>query len=339
MRNWRFTEPRAVGVALFAALAAALVFAGCSRPDEGALELKARAREINSRLVPARNAALAIRDAAQNVFEHQARYDAPFKPGREYATYDGSLVYAKEADGKSSIIGTGATPVVGPTLAKMKRLEHLIPALMKETGAHSDVAMAWFATPESLGVFYPPYDMVALVPPRLDVTREILPYLRAVEGNPSNSPVWLEPYIDMTGKGYMVTVSVPLVSSDGAVLGVAGADVALEPLIKDVAGPSFNNRLLVSADSYVLAAGERAAKALGVESLGRVYYLRIIERDVPAPEKFRLDRSGDEKLAALGRRLKTFTGESTLPWGDKVLNLKAEKVPETGWLLVEVDLK
>ena len=34
----------------------------------------------------------------------------------------------------------------------------------------------------------------------------------APAANPGRVPVWVEPYVDITGKGYMVTVSVPVLS-------------------------------------------------------------------------------------------------------------------------------
>lgn len=314
---------------------------GCAGKKDDNSTLTADAAKVNARLAAAREAVGRVASSAAEVMADPARFSTPLYPERKFAAYEGVMVYAKEPDGKSTILGTGAVPVVGKAMGRLRSLEHLEPELQREVKQNADISMAWFGTGESLAVFYPPFDMVALVPPGMDITKDILPYRRAAEGNPSGGPVWTEPYIDITGKGYMFTVSRPVLSASKpeSVIGVAGIDVALEPLVRDDIGPSFTDRMLVSSESYVLAVGERLGKALGVESLGRIYYLRQVEKDVPAPEKFRLDRHADMRVVSLGRSLQTLVGGVSLPWGDKVLHLKAEKIPETGWYLVEGSAK
>jgi hypothetical protein len=320
----------------------ALTLCGCAPTQpQSVTSLSQEASRLNEGFVSVRVSAERLRDSLADVLANPEKFDMPQFPKRVYATYEQSLVYAKEPDGKSTIIATGHVPVDGEVRARLRRLEHLEPLLEKEVKAQSLISMAWAATDESLGVFYPGYDMVALVPPRLDVENDILPYRVATEGNPSFGPVWTEPYVDITGKGYMVTVSVPVAPGrpGGKVEAVAGNDVALEPLVRELAGPGFADRMLLSKDLYVIFAGERLRQALGVESLGQVYYLRQVQKDVPAPEKFRLDRALDPRLRDLGKRLSGLEGEAFLPWGDGTLSLKAARVPETGWLLVEGALR
>lgn len=65
--------------------------------------------------------------------------------------------------------------------------------------------------------------------------REIIFYTVAdPQNNPELQPQWTPTYVDFAGAGWMVTASVPMVSSDGEFLGIMSHDVTIESL-KEIA--------------------------------------------------------------------------------------------------------
>lgn len=312
-----------------------------SRTDAPTDALNAQAGRIEARFEEIRNSVLRVRDGCAELFLNPSSFPSPLFPQRTYATYDKCLVYDRNPTGKSSVVATGHTPVDAEVMARFRRLEHLEPLLKREVAGIPWISMSWAATNESLGVFHPPFDMVALVPPRLNIPEDILPYKYAISGNPSLGPVWSEPYVDITGKGYMVTVSVPVVRHAGLTetLAVAGNDVALKPVAEELLAGDFGNRMLLSRERYVVAAGAAIARELGVEALGQVFYLRRVEKDVPAAENYRLDRHPDPRVRDLAARLPAPGSVAAFPWGGRTLTLATSEVPECGWLLVEGTLR
>lgn len=305
------------------------------RSERRAPTIEEEAARIDAGLTAIVGSLERLRAEAARVATDPALLGVPLEPGRIYAFLDNTLYYQWRKDGKSSILSTGRFPADEAQIARLRRLEHLEPVLAREAASHPWISMDWFATPESLGVFYPPWDMAAFVPPRLDVTIDILPYRRAVEGNPGRAPVWVEPYVDITGKGYMVTVSAP-VGASGVLLGVVGHDVALEPLARLFRGEGYENRLLLTRELYVVAGGEEALRPLGLRALGEYYYLRRRDRDIEAPGRFRLTAHENERIRAAAARIAGGEREIEIPLDGRRMLLRAAPIAGAGWFLAEV---
>jgi hypothetical protein len=314
----------------------ALASLACSRsPGARAPAAEVLARQLGADLAAVRRESSAVAAEVQRIFSSGAPA-APLYPERKYSFYAGKLWYGGGEEGRGIVLATGFTPVDPPLIARARRLEHLEVPLKRLTEACPLVAMGWVALPESAAVFYPPFDVVAHVPPGLCVFKEILPYRAAAPTeNPAGRPVWTEPYVDVTGKGYMITVGVP-VRAGGVFLGVAGADVALEPVSERVSALADRVVLLLSRSGYVVAATPAAEAVTGLKALGDLYYLSQVQTDVPAPDTYLLARQA--QAAESARRFADAVAgrEPEVTLGGARYRVHAAAVPEVGWQVVEL---
>ncbi|MDF1554755.1 MAG: hypothetical protein P1P84_16920 [Deferrisomatales bacterium] len=319
-------------------LTAMLVAAGCEtgRPPPGA-GLADTAAALDAELGRVREAAVELAAAAAECFADPARYAVPRFPEREYRTFEGTLTYYQGGPGESAALLSQPTPAGEAALGQMRLLEHLDGALRQVVAASPLVAMAWVATGGSAAVFFPPFDLVAYVPGGIEVPRDILPYRAAAPAsNPRRVPVWVEPYVDMCGKGYMVTVSAPAYRGPEMVA-VAAADVAVAGVVgRFLPGNAAELRLLLTASGFLAGATETAGRALGIEALGRFNYLDQVQRDAPAPERFNLAQHPTAEVRELATRVLGGQSSFPLPVGERRYQVANAAVPVAGWHLVEL---
>ena len=93
---------------------------------------------------------------------------------------------------------------------------------------------------------------------------------------------------------------------------------------------------LLTASGFLAGATKPAGRALGIEALGRFYYLHQMQRDAPALEGFNLLQNP----AAAVRRLATrvLAGEASFPLAvdNRRYWVSTAAVPVAGWHLVEL---
>ena len=323
---------RAFGVLL----AALFLAAGCeTRPPPAGTGLADTAEALDAELGRVRGATVALAAAAAERFADPSRYSEPRFPDRRYRTFEGALTYYQGGAEESAALLCQPTPADAAALGQLRLLEHLDGALRQVVATSPLVAMAWAATGGGAAVFHPAFDLVASVPPGLDVAADILPYRAAAPAaNPGRVPVWVEPYVDITGKDYMVTVSVPVYLGAG-MLAVVGADVAVAGVARRfLVGDGGELRLLLTASGFLAGATEPLAQALGIEALGRVYYLDQVQRDAPAPEGFNLIQHPTAEVRELATRVLAGEASFHLPVGERRYQVTTAAVPVAGWHLV-----
>ncbi|HSH69887.1 MAG TPA: hypothetical protein VK997_08210 [Deferrisomatales bacterium] len=325
---------RVLGVLLTAMLVAAGCETGQPPPGRG---LADTAAALDAELGRVREATVTLAVASAERFADPSGYATPRFPDRRYRTFEGALTYYQGGPEESAVLLSQPTPAGEAALGQMRLLEHLDGALRQVVATSPLVAMAWVATGDSAVVFFPPFDLVAYVPTGVDVPRDILPYqVAAPASNPGRGPVWVEPYVDMCGKGYMVTVSAPVYRGPEMVA-VAAADVAVAGVVgRFLPGNAEELRLLLTASGFLAGATEPAGRALGIEALGRFSYLDQVQRDAPAPARFNLVQHTTAEVRELATRV--LAGESSfpLPVGERRYRVATAAVPVAGWHLVEL---
>lgn len=294
-----------------------------------------KAARLDERFRQVRLALGRARAAAETLLSSPEKYPIPLYPERVYAFYENTLYYATGSQNKGAIVATGRKPVDEALKRKVRLLENMEPVLQQQTASTPWIAMAWYGDAENIAVFDPPFDLLAFVPPRIDIPKDILPYRLAAETFPPGKSVWLDPYIDITGKGYMVTVSEP-VQVGGKLAGVVGNDISVSSIAKDFASPEYADSLLVSQRNYVVAAGKEAANLLNLSALGDFYYLKQVEKDTPAPETFLLENQRETGLAQLASGLTGGAADIGFSARGKSFLAHVTPLPETGWHLIDV---
>lgn len=311
-----------------------VLLAGCADPAQKAGEqLELQARRLNDALARARQGIETLRDGIGQTFAATDLGRVSGDLGPAYAYFEGMAFYKKDVVG-CGMWASGLIPIGEAERRRIRVLSGFEQPIIDYTRANELVELAYVLTTDHVGMFYPPFDAVSLLPPGVDFHEAYKPFFLAEPANdPGRKTVWVDTYIDATGNGYVSTASAPAYAGD-AFLGAVGCDIMLEKV-----GRTFlrNDRMqmLVDRHSLVLCASERLQRELPLQALGIYYYTDSVEKDEYAPEEFRLANNRDESIRRLGE---TLFRENRFP-----VTLDGERytcsvatVPETGWRLVEL---
>ncbi|WP_029895872.1 hypothetical protein [Desulfohalovibrio reitneri] len=216
----------------------------------------------------------------------------------------------------------------------MAALERVCGRSIKEAVTrHLFIDQAYVLTTSSVAVYYPPTEAAALLPLRMDFNTAIRPvYMAGPQTNPVRGTIWLPPYVDATGKGYVTSVCTPVYSGERYVAS-AGCDLRTRPLGESLLDPSRAALLLLDERRTVVHATPPARRRYGISCLDDVYYLDTVREDVLAPSEYQLDRQSSPTAAALAR---------VLPDDDRRFSFSLLGAPcpaevrtlENGWRLV-----
>lgn len=315
-----------------------LTLGGCQSQGPEMPEPRARADRIDEILRQAREATCGLALEASTVLaDPEAHRDGVYS-GERYRYYQDTVYFTPEDDGGCAVWASGVVPVDAALRTKIRTLEHLDPFIKLTAGTSRFIAQSYVLIKESVGVVYPFYDTVAYMPPLLDFNQSILPFYSAgPEHNPERAPVWIEPYIDATGKGYTVTVSCP-VYVGGRFEGVAGSDMPLLPIRETLLDEEDAGYMILAKGMLPAASNALADELLSMPGLGEYYYLDEVTEDVHASDSYKLVNAPDPEVRALAERLAAVREAETFTWniGGRQLQFSVCLIAETGWLLVRI---
>ncbi|MBL8968857.1 MAG: hypothetical protein JNG85_17775, partial [Spirochaetaceae bacterium] len=263
------------------AVTLALVPSSCAdRFAEGAAEAGAIAAAMDAKTVAIRRGLLGVAEKGLEILSNPGAYASDLFPGRSFEFFKETVYHTPKDDGHGTLFSTGFVPVGPKEKARLKALEHLSPhqkAFVESGPAGGLVSQTYFITADSLFAFYPYADLLSYIPPKRDIrTRGI--WLRFTEGPQSGAAYhWAAPYVDTTGKGYVVDVTCP-VRSGGEFVAVAGADITLNALEAGLAARDDLNLILVEpASTQIIALSAAAERLFKVDNADAFKYLRMIE--------------------------------------------------------------
>lgn len=331
---------------LLAGMAAGLAFLGCrDRYAEGKAEEARIAADLDGKTVLIREGLSSIATEAGSILARDTAAVTPLFPGREYVFYRDTIYYNPKDDGNGAMFYTGAVPVGPAQKARVLALEGLVPAqkAFVESGpAKGLVVQTYLITGDSLLVFYPFSDLLSYIPPKRDMKGRGVWKKMSVEANPGRGPQWDAPYVDTTGKGYMVDITCP-VEIKGAMEAVAGADITLNALNKDLAGRSDLKLFLVERkNAQILAMSAAAESAFSLGNVEAFKYLRMIEnaeliKDAVLPDNLVLTKTSSEPMRQLWAAIQGDQADFFVDLGGRKLRAHADYLRETGWALVLVE--
>jgi len=311
-----------------------LLFGGCADPADGVGErLESQARSLNDALVRARRGVEAIRDDMGKTFAATDLGGVSGDLGQDYAYFEDKAFYKKDVGG-CGLWASGLTPVGETERRRIRVLSGFEQPIIDYARANEMVELAYVLTSDHVGMFYPPFDAVSLLPPGVDFHQAYKPfYLAEPKNDPEGRTIWVDTYIDATGNGYVSTASAPVYAA-GAFLGVVGCDIMLEKVGRKFLRPD-RMQMLVDRHSLVLCASDPLLRNLRLQALGMYYYIESVEKDEYAPEEFRLVNHRDEAVRRLGEALFREARFSVTLAGEHY-TCSVAAVPETGWRLVEL---
>ncbi|APG27583.1 hypothetical protein A7E78_06885 [Syntrophotalea acetylenivorans] len=317
-----------------ACLLLSFVFTGCqSGADTRREKLRVTAGAISNIFIGARETAHSLRDSAAKI------YSQPLpEPSQEhlskYAFFEKTSYYKKKDDGFCGMWASGFIPIEEKQQARILALESLEPEIKKSVTENEFIDQAYVLTREHISIYYPFFNPVAYFEPKLDFYKAFKPFYEpSPKYNPTRKAVWVKPYIDATGKGYIVSVSAPIYKND-SFEGTAGCDIRVKPIGEKLLS-SERNMMIVTDETLVVASTPRCNKLLNFKGLGKYYYLQNITEDVSAPDRFKLSHSGSPSVKTMARRLLA-ESEFTISLHNRNYTVIRERIDIPGWFLVEI---
>ncbi|MDR9467038.1 response regulator [Marinospirillum sp.] len=149
---------------------------------------------------------------------------------------------------------------------QLLRFKELGPLLQDIYARHELISQVYINTRTTETLIYPWIDVVEQFAHDVDVREFPFYYLADTSHNPEHEPIWIDTYLDPAGKGWMLSLSLPVVV-DGEVVAVAGLDLTLDALVNrimDLSPPWKGYTLLMAADGTLLAFPPESEEHWGV---------------------------------------------------------------------------
>ncbi len=329
-----------------ASLVLALALSSCAdRFAERAAEAAAIADSMDAKTVAIRRDLLGLAEKGRVILADPGAYGSDLFPGRIFEFFKDTVYYTPKDEGHGTLFASGFVPVGPKEKARLKSLEHLSPhqkAFVESGPAGGLISQTYFITADSLFAFYPYADLLSYIPPKRDIrTRGI--WLRFTEGPHAGAAYhWAAPYVDTTGKGYVVDVTCP-VRSGGDLVAVAGADITLNALEAGLAARDDLKLILVEpVSTQIIALSAAAERFFKVDNADAFKYLRMIESNTALespvmPDNLVLGKTSSAPMRAIGEAVAAGRREFELRVEGRRHRAAVERLPETGWVLVLVE--
>lgn len=271
-------------------------------------------------------------------------YPSRLLTGR-YTTYPNGSMGKPKDDGGTAVWVSAATPVSEDRRRTVAALESLQPSILALHDEHPLVAQSYVLTTDDVAFFSPFIDSGPVFVENIRFSKVIRPIWEVSPAhNPERSCGWLEPYVDATGKGFVVSLSCPVdaPAHEGAtgapphMLAVAGVDLTTAAITSRFVDPVAAPCLLLSKESVVLGANA-AAETLGVVGLGTHYYVDTFTSDEPAPARFRLTDTDDPGRRQVWQAVLQGSPSARVALGGRTWVAHIATVPATGWHVVVLE--
>ncbi|MFQ6104207.1 MAG: ATP-binding protein [Candidatus Glassbacteria bacterium] len=218
-----------------------------------------------------------------------ALYSNPqaFEPDdtRTYTKHDLGFFWSPLQEGSNLFAGAGVE-VNERFMEEVRLTEYLDPILENTYEEDENVAYVYFTSRSKFSRGYPWFDAQEVVrggtlPPDLDVETHPIYYRADPSHNPEREVVWSDVYLDVAGRGFMVTCSCPVYTDDNWFCGVVGIDVTVERLsnrIHELEAGEAGYAFLIRGDGSVIAFTENASQDLGYDASVRPDRFNLFER-------------------------------------------------------------
>lgn len=226
----------------------------------------------------------------------------------KYAMTPEGVMYMPDAGGGSAIYYSGYVEIGPAEEQKVWRSARLDPIMTSIKEADPLIAQLYINTHDSLNRIYPPFDVLTVYPPKMDISSYNFYYEADATHNPDRKVVWTDAYVDPAGAGWMVSAIAPSYALDRPdfLEGVVGIDITIDTIVDQVLDIEFQGdgyAILVGRDGTILALPPEGEGDLGVTELIDHSYEEVILQDTFKPDTFNLYRRAE--LFALGEAIQS----------------------------------
>ncbi len=260
--------------------------------------------------------------------------DNSLESAGRYRVTDDGVIYSLTNDGHAAVFFSGYAKLdqsVRDRIAKTARLDGTLERIV---AVNPLVVQAYFNTYDSLNRIWPFFDVLEQYPKKMDIPSYNFYYEADAKHNPDRKTVWIDPYLDPAGKGWMVSSIAPVYTGN-FLEGVVGLDITLDAIIKHVLTlplPWQGFAVLVNKDGMLLAVPKPAEEVFGLQELTNHDYAQAIQQDSFKPENFNIYRRQD--LQELAKAITESENNVTVINRHESFLVTSKTLPSTGWRLV-----
>lgn len=204
-------------------------------------------------------------------------------------------------EGKSSVILLNKSPDIAKAKEEILVTNGLDSAFAALYAKYDLIEQVYSNSKLQLSRVYPPYDVVNIINPDIDVTQFNFYYEADESHNPERGPVWIpEPYVDPAGRGWILSLVHP-VYFQGELHSVLGIDLTVNDIIQGFLEDEQGNYIIVNKKGDIVAGKATAIEALSMPPLRNHVYLETINSDNFRISDYNLFNSKSREVRRMGQ--------------------------------------
>jgi hypothetical protein len=302
------------------------------------MEIKSLAKEINLLFVQARKEIDVLQTVTQKLFANPEETAGLFQDNR-YEYTKNYVYYTPEDDGHCEMWASGYMPIGALEKKRINLFEYLCPDLKSIYNNSNFIDNVYLTTYDSIVMGYPYADMHVYLKHGLDLTKAWVTYRAAAEQvNPERKTLWVKPYIDAIGRGYMTSIITPVYHND-FLEGTLGIDITVDLISDKFISLSKKNLMIVTHRTIPVAINKNSSKILNIKGLEKYNYLKKEAENKSIPLSLMMINSTMADIRSIAKWIKSPQKEITLPVNGRQFIFYKEKIPEIGWFLIEIKPK
>jgi hypothetical protein len=296
--------------------------------------LRQTADEINIMFVTARDRLDKLKMKYHSLLANEKNFDGLYS--RERYTFSKDYVYfTPYDDGHCEIWASGHIPVGKAERQKIRQLERLCPELKTIYQQNDFIATVYLTTFDSIVMGYPYADIHAYMEHGLDLTEAWVTYRAAAGGeNPERKTLWVPPYIDAVGRGYMTSVITP-VYYGGVLEGTLGIDITVDIIVRRFEALSKKNRMIVTAETIPVSVNNNSVGILQINGLEKYNYLKKAPENKIIASSLMMSKSPRNEIQRIAEWIQSDNAEKVLSISGDRYRFYKVLIPEVEWFLIE----
>jgi hypothetical protein len=297
-------------------------------------ELHKTAGKINAMFVTAKDRLDTLKIKYQTLIANEKKFDGLYNQDRYTYSRD-RVYYTPNDDGHCEVWASGYMPVGKTERQRIRLLEHLCFDLKTIYQQNDFVAMVYVTTFDSIVMGYPYADIHAYMEHGLDLTKAWVTY-RAAAGaeNPDRKTLWVPPYIDAVGRGYMTSVITPIYSG-GVLDGTLGIDITVDMIVRRFLVLSEKNRMMVTSGTLPVSVNKNSSGILGIKGLEKYNYLQKAPENKTIAFSLMMMENPREEIQRIAEWIQSDDSETVLPVSGHLYRFYKVSIPEVDWFLIE----
>jgi hypothetical protein len=311
------------------------LFYACGTGLENSREtLRQTAGEINAMFVTARDGLDTLKIRYKSLIANKNNIGGIYSKER-YAYSKDYVYYTPYDDGNCEVWASGHIPLGKTERQRIRLLEHLCPDLKTMCHQNDFIATVYVTTFDSIVMGYPYADIHAYMEHGLDLTKAWVTY-RAAAGaeNPDRKTLWVPPYIDAVGRGYMTSVITP-VYSGGVLEGTLGIDITIDKIVQRFGALSERNRMVVTSETLPVSVNKNSFGILGIKGLEKFNYLRKAPENKTIAASLMMSESPRKEIQKIAKWIQSDTAETVLSVSGCMYRFYKVHISEVDWFLIE----